>query len=624
MPDVIKARFISFLCIPLWFLFSPLVLTHVQDVHPPDLVIDRLTCSPSSPLVGESVRVNVMVKNKGEGAYRGDLVVTLFINGKKGPFCSTDASLASGASMPFTFRVPMPKVPGKVILSVCVKGSREPKNKGGNNSRACVLEVLKRNKETEGKGQGESLWQLMGVKPGRLVLDRSEERKMEAWFRGGAHSSGKIKISMVLQGGGERQSFPGKVSWVGELIKVTFSLDGGAFPPGFYGGKLVLETRGQKKFFRGPVVVVREGRGRESKDWEPDKALLIFPAREGLEERLVFQVGKEGGRVLKRVWLKLLKKVVLLVTLPHEEKFQVWKTRVERLYPGVKVERNRLFKVLSGKGDPLVKYQFYREKAGFQEYSGRLAEVRVGVVDTGYDYRHEDLEGTVEERWDAVGARGRGFSREVHGTQVLGIIAARCCNGTGICGLAPFARLFFVRACWEEKGKGQATTFALLKALDHLAEKSPHVINMSLGGGCDPLLRMALAELDRRGILLVAAASRVRGKESFPAAFPFVLGVGGLDSRGVPMENVMADVWAPGENIFTTYPGDDYRFSSGASMAAAVVTGGLACLKGCFPHLSAAELRRLVVGGCKRKGGLCVFNLKRALQIVKASLEKSR
>ena len=142
---------------------------------------------------------------------------------------------------------------------------------------------------------------------------------------------------------------------------------------------------------------------------------------------------------------------------------------------------------------------------------------------------------------------------------------------------------------------------------------------MSLGGGYDPLLAEALKKVYRRGVLVVAAASKIRGRTSYPAALPFVLGVGGIDFRGVPLERVDADVWAPGEDIFTTLPDGDYGFTSGASMAAAVVTSGLAFLKTRYPRSSPRALKRMAEEGADVKAGFKVFNLER---ILRKSVEK--
>ena len=47
------------------------------------------------------------------------------------------------------------------------------------------------------------------------------------------------------------------------------------------------------------------------------------------------------------------------------------------------------------------------------------------------------------------------------------------------------------------------------------------------------------------------------------------------------------DLFAPGQNIMSTAPGSEYKDASGTSMAAPVVSGVAATLRGYFPSLSA-------------------------------------
>lgn len=76
------------------------------------------------------------------------------------------------------------------------------------------------------------------------------------------------------------------------------------------------------------------------------------------------------------------------------------------------------------------------------EYSTGRSDVIVSVVDSGVDYRHQDLDGVVLEpgpegsRCFVTGHTGYTLSAERHGTHVAGIIAAKNNNGAGICGIA--------------------------------------------------------------------------------------------------------------------------------------------------------------------------------------------
>ena len=55
------------------------------------------------------------------------------------------------------------------------------------------------------------------------------------------------------------------------------------------------------------------------------------------------------------------------------------------------------------------------------------------------------------------------------------------------------------------------------------------------------------------------------------------------------------DVFAPGNQIYSTLPGQQYGNKSGTSMASPVVSGIAAVLKSYFPTLSATDLKRIIL-----------------------------
>lgn len=54
-------------------------------------------------------------------------------------------------------------------------------------------------------------------------------------------------------------------------------------------------------------------------------------------------------------------------------------------------------------------------------------------------------------------------------------------------------------------------------------------------------------------------------------------------------------VFAPGVDVVSTWPGNEYRPNSGTSMATPVVAGVAAVLKRYFPQFTPADLKRLLV-----------------------------
>lgn len=229
----------------------------------------------------------------------------------------------------------------------------------------------------------------------------------------------------------------------------------------------------------------------------------------------------------------------------------------------------------------------------------RGQNVRVALVDSHADAAHEDLSGRVGKtsvHIDAGHAQDAG-----HGTAVASVIAATANNARGIVGVAPEAVLEVHVACWSEPGVAGARcdSFTLARALDEIVDSRPDVLNLSLVGPYDELLADLLREVDRAGIVIVAARDAGQDENrSFPASQPHVIGVGSSDGDGeaglaVGIDNSrpLPGVFAPGRQIMVALPRNGYDFRSGSSLAAAHVSGVVALMLSASPQLSSTVVQ---------------------------------
>lgn len=202
--------------------------------------------------------------------------------------------------------------------------------------------------------------------------------------------------------------------------------------------------------------------------------------------------------------------------------------------------------------------------------------VRVAVIDSAVQADHPDLAGQVATNADFTGEKASAGER--HGTAVAGIVAALADNRAGIAGVAPRARLHALRACVEARS-GDATTCATLPlalALNAAIEQSDQIINLSLGGPQDRLIRRLVEAALARGIDVVAAVDTSAPDGGFPADVPGVFAVVGVERSGMPPGTIVA----PGRDVPTTVPVSRWAALSGASYAAAHVSGLLALIRG--------------------------------------------
>jgi subtilisin family serine protease len=199
--------------------------------------------------------------------------------------------------------------------------------------------------------------------------------------------------------------------------------------------------------------------------------------------------------------------------------------------------------------------------------------VRVAVVDSGIDTTHPDLAGQVAINRNFVS--GRPMAAEQHGTGVAGIIAARAGNGIGLAGIAPGAKLLGLRACWQTPGKTLCDSFSLAKALYFAIDQKAQIINMSLSGPDDRLLRQLLKVAMGKGETVVAAFDRTQGNGGFPASLPGVIAVSDSSLAGSRGHVYIA----PGRDVPTTQPGGRWFLVNGSSFAAAHVSGLFALIR---------------------------------------------
>jgi subtilisin family serine protease len=170
---------------------------------------------------------------------------------------------------------------------------------------------------------------------------------------------------------------------------------------------------------------------------------------------------------------------------------------------------------------------------------------------------------------------GRSAAIEQHGTGVAGIIAARADNGIGIAGVAPGARLLGLRACWQAPGATVCDTLSLAKAIYFAVDQHANVINLSLTGPEDRLLRELLKLALARGSVVVTAFDQKLPDGGFPASMPGVIAVS--DAFLAPSRG---DVYtAPGQEVPTTEPGGRWFIVNGSSYAAAHVSGLVALMR---------------------------------------------
>ena len=238
----------------------------------------------------------------------------------------------------------------------------------------------------------------------------------------------------------------------------------------------------------------------------------------------------------------------------------------------------------------------------------------VATIDTGVDFTHSVLRGSLVPGWDFVhnwplGQETADLNQETtpildqettpildqettpildqettpildgkkypaygHGTMVAGLIHL----------VAPDAKIMPLRAFGSD---GSATISQIVQAIYFAVDRRVDVINMSFSLKQDsPALREALEYAQSKGVILVAAAGNDgQATQVWPAAYSSVMGIASTNNLKIRSlfsnyGNSLVTLAAPGEGVITLYPREHYAQVWGTSFSAPLVAGAAALL----------------------------------------------
>ncbi|MEG5065664.1 S8 family peptidase [Microcoleus sp. B3-A4] len=247
----------------------------------------------------------------------------------------------------------------------------------------------------------------------------------------------------------------------------------------------------------------------------------------------------------------------------------------------------------------------------------------VAVVDTGVDYTHLDLDANIWQNadeipnnridddrngyiddirgWDFVWNDNNPMDWDGHGTHVAGAIAAER-NGFHITGVAPNAKIMPVKV-WDPYN-GNINNIA--EGIRYAANNGANVINLSLADYrlSSKVIEDAVQYANSKGSVVVMSAGNDYSRQpDYPArnADRFGMAVGGIDRNGrvayfsndagsKPLNYVVA----PGVDILSTTPNNNYKTYEGTSMAAPHVAGVVALVLNANPNLTPAQVEQIL------------------------------
>lgn len=241
----------------------------------------------------------------------------------------------------------------------------------------------------------------------------------------------------------------------------------------------------------------------------------------------------------------------------------------------------------------------------------------IGIVDSGTDWDHPDLQANIKYNWadpiDGIDNDLDGFTDNFrgwdvsnndndpmngnsdHGSHVSGCAAAVTDNGVGVA--SPGFNCKFLPV----KSSLSTSTTSIDDGYDgivYAAEHGADIINCSWGRSGSPssfeqdVIDHVTLDLDR--LVVAAAGNDGLETEHYPSSYKLVTSVAWTNSsdskNGSSNFGYSIDVCAPGTNIYSTLFNDTYTDYSGTSMASPIAAGCAAMVKSKFPGMSALQI----------------------------------
>ena len=284
------------------------------------------------------------------------------------------------------------------------------------------------------------------------------------------------------------------------------------------------------------------------------------------------------------------------------------------------------------------------------KYSGGRRETIVAIIDTGVDYRHEDLQNVLWVNKGEIPGNGidddnNGYVDDVngwnfyddnnviyngkddaHGTHIAGTIVANN-NTKGVAGIAggSTVKIMVLKALGGDDESG--STSGIIEAIKYAESMGATICNFSFGTDKpDRYLEEAIKDSD---MLFVVAAGNgdentgigynIDTRPIYPASYRYnnIITVANLQADGNlhTSSNYSAnhvDLAAPGARILSTIDtasfnagyasgkmSSPYAYMTGTSMAAPYVVGTAALLYSDFPGITLSQVRQSILGGVK-------------------------
>lgn len=258
----------------------------------------------------------------------------------------------------------------------------------------------------------------------------------------------------------------------------------------------------------------------------------------------------------------------------------------------------------------------YNINRNWFEYKKKWAAVRYEKHLGAIGYNESDIIGddpnTIADKGYGNGNIDGEKLTNYHSTQVTGVLAGIRTDELGVKGITNLIKVMPIRLAALGSERDKDIALAIRYAVDNGAK----VINMSFRNDfsthrdwVDDAIKYAAS----KDVLLVIAAGNEGVDTDIHFNYPndqieneidfvenFIV-VGASSNKSNLISNFSnygknsVDIFAPGENIYTSNTGNTYSFIDGTSLATPIVSGVAALIRSHYPNLTASEVKQIIM-----------------------------
>ncbi|MBN2090200.1 S8 family serine peptidase [candidate division KSB1 bacterium] len=256
------------------------------------------------------------------------------------------------------------------------------------------------------------------------------------------------------------------------------------------------------------------------------------------------------------------------------------------------------------------------------------SKIIIGIVDTGTDIYHPDLQSKIWKNEDEIPNNGidddnngriddvngwdfaekdnnpvntSSSSRAAHGSLTAGVAAAATNNRIGVAGIGYNSTIMPIKCSLDYPKDAEQYIISGFEGIKYAADNGARIISCSWGGSSfsDFELEVVRYVHEKGAVIVAAAGNSYAEKVEYPASYPYVISVAATDQKDQKADfstyGITVDLAAPGTSIFTTWGyNEGYDSAQGTSFSTPLVAGAIALVLANHPEWNAEQAAQQV------------------------------